>query len=273
MLKTDMSSVCCEIIKTCPLSCLHCSAKSHINTNRQIPFDDLKKIIEQAKYNNVETFYISGGEPLLHPDLTRLVAHLKREKINPVIYSSGCLPDKTGNTLHAISKKTLRNLEAAGLRSIVFSLYSLDPKQHDQITNTPNSFKTLMTTLENARNFLVDTKMELSYIPLSDTWEQIDKILNFSNSNNIDKLNILKLINQGRAKESGIIHRNLSHEDEVIFLERLRNFKLQDTTIEISKLYDCDHYEHLQISPYTAGENEYFITHRQEVLPGRRFRN
>ena len=266
-----MHSVCCEIIKTCPLSCLHCSAKSHINTNKFIPFDELKKIVNQAHDSGVETFYISGGEPLLYPELKQLVKYIKDLNISPVIYSSGALP--LGNTIIPIQKETLNNLENTGLDSIAFSIFSLNSKKHDEITNTPNSLKVLYATLKNAKEIFYKTNIELSFMPLTDTWEEIDEIINFANTNGIYKLNILKLIYQGRAKESGIISRALSEKDEVDFVNKLKNIKNTSTIIEISKLYDCEDYEHLQISPHTSGVNEYLVTYKQEFLLGRRFRD
>lgn len=266
-----MNSICCEIIKTCPLSCLHCSSKSHLNTDRHIPFKDLQTIVHQASTNNVKTFYISGGEPFLYKEIEELVNFVYNKNILPVIYSSGVLPSTKG--IQAISEKTLNNLENAGLDSIAFSLYSLNKEIHDYMTNTPNSLITLFETLKNAKNSLNKTKIELSFIPLSDTWEEIDEIIHFANSYGIYKLNILKLIHQGRAKESGIAVKTLSTKNELAFVEKLQKNQRNSTIIEISKLYNCDNYEHLEISPHSSGVNEHFITHKQEILQGRRFRD
>jgi len=266
-----MSSICCEIIKTCPLSCLHCSSKSNLNTNRHIPFKDLQTIVNQASTNNVKTFYISGGEPFLYKELKELVNFVYNKNILPVIYSSGILPS-SDKSIQAISKKALNNLENVGLDSIAFSLYSLNANIHDYMTNTQNSLITLFETLKNAKDSLSKTKIELSFIPLSDTWEEIDEMLNFANSHGIYKLNILKLINQGRAKESGIVAKTLTEEQESAFIKKLQKNKNNSTIIEISKLYDCDHHEHLQVSPHTSGVNEYFVTYNQELKKGRRFR-
>lgn len=266
-----MNSVCCEIIKTCPLSCLHCSAKSHINTNRFIPFDELQKIVTKAYNNDVRTFYISGGEPLLYSKLEQLVKYIDNLNISPVIYSSGVLP--INGVLGPIKKEILNTLENAGLNSIAFSIYSLYSEIHDKITNTPNSLSILQSTLKNAKEVFTNTKIELSFIPLTDTWEEIDEIIDFANSIGVYKLNILKLIHQGRAKESGIITRILTEKDEAKFIDKLKSADNKSIIIEMSKLYDCDHYEHLQVSPHTSGVNEYFVTYKQEVRLGRRFRD
>lgn len=266
-----MNSICCEIIKTCPLSCLHCSAKSHINTNRFIPLTDIKKIISKAP-NDLETFFISGGEPLLHPNINEIVSFLKSKNIKPIIYSSGCDIERKSKVLQPISIKKLQELEESGLNSIVFSLYSLQNKIHDNFTNTPKSLRILTQTLSNTK-FLKNTSVELSFLPLKDTWEEAKKIIDFSKEYNISKINILKLINQGRAKENGLSIQDLSEEQEQNFLKVIKSQTNTSPTIEISKLYDCDHYENLQISPYTAGLNESFITYNQVNLQGRRFRD
>jgi MoaA/NifB/PqqE/SkfB family radical SAM enzyme len=266
-----MKSVCCEIIKKCSLSCLHCSARSHFYTSKHIPFDDLKNIIKQASDNQVKTFFISGGEPLLYPNIDKVIEYITSYKMQPILYSSGILSEQ--DVLQPIPNELFSSLEKSGLTSIAFSIYSLDSTIHDKITGTPNSLKILKRTIENARKTLKQTTIELSFLPLSDTWKEITSIIEFCSINNIYKLNILKLINQGRAQESGIYARNLSQQDEIEFLEELRRAcLLTSTTIEVSKLYDCDNYEHLQISPHTSGINEYFISYKQDILKGRRFR-
>ena len=267
-----MNSICCEIIKTCPLSCLHCSAKSHINTNRLIPFSDIKKIISEAP-NTLETFFISGGEPLLHPEINEIISFIKSKQIKPIIYSSGCDIKRDNKTLQPISIKKLQELEESGLKSIVFSLYSLQEKTHDNFTNTPKSLTILKQTLENTK-LLKSTDIELSFLPLKSTWEEASDIIKFSKKYNISKINILKLINQGRAKENGLSLQELSKKEEQSFLKLITSQTNINPTIEISKLYDCDHYAaELQISPYTAGVNESFITYNQNHLQGRRFRD
>jgi len=265
-------SLCCEIIKTCPLSCIHCSANSNMKAKEYISLEDIYSIVENAMDNNVETFFISGGEPLLHPNILEIVKFIKSKNIKPIIYSSGCLADEDSGDIEEINISFLNNLKKNGLDSIVFSLFSLVDDVHNNKTQTKNSFSILKRTLTNTKKTFENTevKVELSFIPLSDTYKEIKEIIKFSENNNISKINILKLINQGRAKYSGL--ENLSVDQENELLENLKNSENKNIQIEISKLYDCDNYEGLLQSPYTAGENEYFITSRQEVLPGRRFR-
>jgi len=267
-----MNSICCEIIKTCPLSCVHCSAKSHINTNRFIQLNDIKKIIDNTP-NTLNTFFISGGEPLLHPNINEIISYLKSKDIEPVVYSSGCNISKNKKTIEPFSSSTLKELENNGLSRIVFSLYSLKESQHDNITQTKNSLNTLKKTIQNANKCFSKVTIELSFIPLQDTANEIKNIISFSEKQNISKINILKLINQGRAKESGIILKSLSDVEEKNFLTSIKSYHNPSFTIEVSKLYECNHYENLEVSPYTAGVNESFITYSQENLPGRRFRD
>ena len=268
---SDVNYICCEIIKTCPLACLHCSANSHINTNKLIPLNELNTIVNQAVKNHINTFFISGGEPLLHPNLKDLIINISAKGITPVLYSSGILP--LNKSIRPVSTNELSDLEKVGLDSIAFSIYSLDANIHDNITNKPDSLITLKKTIKNAKDTFRETKIELSFLPLSNTWKEIDNIIKFANSHNIYKLNILKLINQGRAKESGIFLKSLSQEEELQFIKKLKRYQNTSTIIEISKLYDCDHYGHLQESPHTSGINEYFVTYNQELKKGRRFRH
>jgi MoaA/NifB/PqqE/SkfB family radical SAM enzyme len=231
--------------------------------------ETFSKVLDDAKSNQVNTIFISGGEPFLHPELDKIIESATNLGIEPVLYSCGSV-DVNGK-VSPISKQTFEKLRLNGLRTISFSLYSTDKKKHEEITNRRGSFDALMQSMLNAIGVI---DVEISYTPFATTWKDIVDIIDFASKVKIKKINILKLISQGRAKHN-IDYLELDDNNKMSFYKEL-NLALNHSTtlVEISKLYyDCDHFAGLLKSKYTAGENEYFITVDNKELPGRKYRD
>ena len=64
----------------CNLNCLHCFNASDNNARAdQFKWEDLEKLTDEAADCGVQSFWLTGGEPMLHPDFYRLVRMI-REK-------------------------------------------------------------------------------------------------------------------------------------------------------------------------------------------------
>ncbi len=258
-------SICCEIIKTCPLSCKHCSTNATMGDFRQMSIVDYSELLSSSIKNDIDTMFISGGEPLLHKDIVEFVRLTSESNISPIIYTSGVLNGT--DSIQPLTKEVINSLRENGLKGVSISIYGQEIN-HDYMTNKQGSFKTLLETLENIKD--IDIVKEFSFLPLAYNFNDLDYVVALVKKYDIKKINILKLIHQGRAKNSALV--GLSKKQEKQFFEKLREYK-NDVNIEVSKLYDCDHYEELLYSPYYAGVNEEFVTFDAQILPGRSYRN
>ena len=71
-----------EIIETCPNNCLFCSSCSSINKTRMIDYNKFKEVIDYfISIGGIKEISISGGEPLLHPELLRMIRYCKLNNI------------------------------------------------------------------------------------------------------------------------------------------------------------------------------------------------
>ena len=85
-----IKDLCFEIIKTCPNNCLFCSSCSGLQETEIISFELFKKTIDYLILNGgIEEISISGGEPLLHPDLFKIIRYCKKNNIRTVLFTSG----------------------------------------------------------------------------------------------------------------------------------------------------------------------------------------
>ncbi len=85
-----LKDLCFEIIETCPNNCLFCSSCSSITKDRKIEYAKFKEVIDYfIRTCGIEEISLSGGAPLLHPDLIRMIRYCKLNNIKTILFTSG----------------------------------------------------------------------------------------------------------------------------------------------------------------------------------------
>lgn len=85
-----LKDLCFEIIQTCPNNCIFCSSCAGDDKTKMISYDVFKKTIDHLmNKGGIYEISISGGEPLLHPDLLRMIMYCKSLGIRVVLFTSG----------------------------------------------------------------------------------------------------------------------------------------------------------------------------------------
>ena len=71
-----VKDLCFEIIEKCLNNCKFCSSNSNCNKTQIIKFEDFKRVIDYFMLTGgIEELSLSGGEPLLHPDLLKMISY------------------------------------------------------------------------------------------------------------------------------------------------------------------------------------------------------
>lgn len=85
-----LKDLCFEIIWKCPNNCLFCSSNSDIDKDKIISYEVFKNTIDYLiNSGGIEEISISGGEPLLHKDLLKMIKYCKDKGIRVVLFTSG----------------------------------------------------------------------------------------------------------------------------------------------------------------------------------------
>lgn len=85
-----LNDLCFEIIQKCPNNCIFCSSCAGIDKENMINIEMFKKTIDYfVSTFGINELSISGGEPLLHPDLFEMIAYAKRNNIKTILFTSG----------------------------------------------------------------------------------------------------------------------------------------------------------------------------------------
>jgi MoaA/NifB/PqqE/SkfB family radical SAM enzyme len=115
----------------CNLDCAYCS--EYDNSKGHVPYEDLVARINKVKELGALHADLIGGEPLLHPDLTRAMGH---------IVSRGMTTGMTTNAFLLTEDKLLELMDV-GMGRIQISVDALKPKP-----GIPKSLKTLRKKIE-----------------------------------------------------------------------------------------------------------------------------
>ncbi|HXY33719.1 MAG TPA: pyrroloquinoline quinone biosynthesis protein PqqE [Planctomycetaceae bacterium] len=113
-----------ELTYRCPLGCPYCSNPTSLrHDGSELTTDEWERVIGEAAELGVLHVHLSGGEPLLHPGLPKLVSAARAAGLYTNLLTSG-IP---------FSRETAEALHAAGLDHVQLSLQSDEPALADQI--------------------------------------------------------------------------------------------------------------------------------------------
>jgi cyclic pyranopterin phosphate synthase len=90
--------------------------------NQQLPFPVVQELLDDAKQLTIPAVNFYGGEPLLHPDLPRMVAHATQ---------LGLQTSLTTNAI--ILREKVDALYEAGLRNIGIGFYGVEAQYNDYV--------------------------------------------------------------------------------------------------------------------------------------------
>lgn len=183
-----------EITSRCNLSCLHCGSdcgrnpgKGELTTEQWIDFiEDLPRSFDAKKLFVI----LTGGEPLCHPELDRIIDALRAASVRWSMVTNGWL----------LSDERLAHLLSSGMESMTVSLDGAR-ESHDWLRGKPGSF-------DRAVNGI--TLLARSNIPIFD-------VVTCANPRNLDELpqveallrevgvkrwRLFSIFPKGRAKEN-----------------------------------------------------------------------
>ena len=171
-----------EITNYCTNECLHCSSESS-REGLYLPLYIIKDFVIR---NNPSLVNISGGEPLLHPDMMSILQFLRSNCNNIKLYSGG--------NIEVYSMLTASQL----VDSIALPMHSDNANEHDYITCYKESFNYMMDNLSVLVNNSVS--VEINIVPMSINLDKIEGMLDLISDLGVKKANILRLVEQGRCK-------------------------------------------------------------------------
>jgi MoaA/NifB/PqqE/SkfB family radical SAM enzyme len=118
-------------MRRCNLDCGYCN--EYDNVSKPVPLEEMKKRLDILADMGTSIITISGGEPLMHPELEGVIRHIRKRGMIAGMITNGFL----------LSKERIGTLNEAGLEHLQISIDNLVP---DEVSK--KSLKTLDIRLQ-----------------------------------------------------------------------------------------------------------------------------
>ncbi len=179
-----------NVTRECNMKCNHC----YINATEkklahELTTEEGKKLIDQICQVSKPLLILSGGEPLLRPDIYELIKYGASKGLKMGLGSNGSLIDDV------VASK----LKAAGIATVSISLDSHIPAQHDEFRGVAGSWQKAVNACKALRknNVLVQINTTLT----QQNYDQIDDIMNLAEEIGVENFHLFFLVPTGRGSK------------------------------------------------------------------------
>lgn len=198
-----------NLTRRCNLACAHCYLDAGTRSGgeaAELNTKEVEAILDDIAALSDETMVVlTGGEPLMRPDIDDLARHATNLGLMVVVGSNGTLLDEA----------RAERLMAAGVRGVGISLDSLNPRTHDAFRGVEGAWARAMTAIDSCRR--VGLGVQVHFSVTDDTADEFDDMVAFAKAAGAIALNVFFLVCTGRGEKVT----NISLETYERLLERL----------------------------------------------------
>lgn len=169
----NLSRVHIDISSHCNENCVHCyiPSKNKCSMMSEEVFD---RVLEQCISMNVLNITLSGGEPMLNPNLKSFLLKCRDANFSVNILSN----------LTCLSDGLLELIKANPLISVQTSLYAMNEDIHDSITRNKGSYKKTLTSIMKLHECNIPMQINCSIMKQNRYCYQ--EVLDFAQSLNVE---------------------------------------------------------------------------------------
>ena len=177
-----------NVTRECNMKCSHC----YINAtdkklNNELTTQEAKNLMDQIYQVSAPLLILSGGEPLLRPDIFELISYGSKKGLKMGLGSNGSLIDE------AVARK----LKKAGIATVSISLDSNIAAQHDEFRGVVGAWEKAVAACKALRknNVLVQVNATLTH----QNYNQIDEIMSLAENIGVENFHLFFLVPTGRG--------------------------------------------------------------------------
>jgi len=179
-----------EVTRSCNLNCVHCRAASSLGPySGELSTEKSLKLIDEIAAIASPVIILTGGEPLLRPDIFEIASYGTSKGLRMVMATNGTL------VTSAVAQKMIES----GIKRVSISLDGKDAQSHDVFRQEKGAFDKAMTGID----VLKDAGMEFQINTTITTanLKQIKEILALAKNIGAAAHHIFLLVPTGRGKD------------------------------------------------------------------------
>lgn len=160
-----------DLTYRCNNNCLHCWLKTpstDLERSRELSFNDLRCIIDEARTLGTRQWSLSGGEPMLRPDFSEIFKYVTAKAISYSLNTNGTL----------ITPEIARLLKRKGNKMV--ALYGASKETYHHITRNADGFEQLMQAFRYLKEAGAGFTVQL--VPMKGNWHEWEDMLALAKS-------------------------------------------------------------------------------------------
>lgn len=182
-----------EITAACNLKCRHCHVSAGKRLGEELSTEEGKRLIRDiASVPEFRMLVLTGGEPLVRPDIFELVEYASALGLKVAIATNGTL----------IDTKMAKRLKQAGVCDLAIGLDAATPELHDYIRNVPGTFKRTMQGIKACKE--LGMCLQINVTVMKYNYNEIPKILDLADDLQAQIVLLYQVVPQGRGKGDGL---------------------------------------------------------------------
>lgn len=180
-----------NITKRCNLLCAHCYLDASDSGVDAISTCEALSITAQAASMAPGAMLVlTGGEPLLRPDIYDIINKAAKLGLSPVLGTNGTM----------LAKEVCSRLLDAGIKGAGVSLDSLSPTFHDKFRGMPGAWQKTLTGMEALRAFNIPFQMQFTIT--KENRHEIKRAASFALEQGALSVNFFFLVCTGRGQKA-----------------------------------------------------------------------
>ena len=179
-----------NLIRRCNLTCKHCySISADTDFPNELSTEQVFEVMDDLKQFRVPVLILSGGEPLLRPDIFEIAHHAKAMGFYTALSTNGTLIDE-------------RNIDRIAAVEFDYLGISIDgiADTHDRFRRNEGAFDASMRGLRLCRDLGI--KVGLRFTMTRDNAEELPQLLDLMDEERIDKFYFSHLNYAGRGNKN-----------------------------------------------------------------------
>jgi len=179
-----------EITRSCNLSCVHCRAAAEFgHYSGELSLDQIKATIDDIVTISNPIIILTGGEPLMRPDIWEIVDYCHEKGAMPVIGTNATL----------ITDEIAQKMADHGIPRISVSVDFPTAEGHDTFRGEPGCFDKTIEGIRIAKRHGVGVQINTTVTTRNA--HLIEEIHDLAESLNVDAFHIFMLVPTGRGSE------------------------------------------------------------------------